>query len=105
MKDNWHTLIALSELETKDVTQVNYDKLTLAVYDTDDGVFVSDARCTHAGANLCDGYFDGKNIECPLHQGLFDARTGVAKASPATRSLKMYESRVQDGDVQIKLPL
>jgi nitrite reductase/ring-hydroxylating ferredoxin subunit len=105
MNENWHTIIALSELEPKDVTQVNHEKLTLAVYDTDDGVFVSDARCSHAGANLCDGYFDGKNIECPLHQGLFDARTGVAKAAPATRPLKMYESRVQDGEIQIKLLL
>ncbi len=105
MNENWHTIIGLSELEPKDVTQVNHEKLTLAVYDTDDGVFVSDDRCSHAGANLCDGYFDGKNIECPLHQGLFDARTGVAKAAPATRPLKMYESRVQDGEIQIKLLL
>ncbi|MFT5896768.1 MAG: nitrite reductase/ring-hydroxylating ferredoxin subunit [bacterium] len=105
MKESWHSIIALSELEIEDVTQVNHDKLTLAVYDTKDGVFVSDARCTHAGANLCDGYFDGKNIECPLHQGLFDARTGMAKAAPATRALKMYESRVRDGHVQIKLSL
>jgi len=101
MNKQWQTIIAVSELESKDVTQVEYSKLTLAVYDTVDGVFVSNARCPHAGANLCDGYFDGKNIECPLHQGLFDARTGVAKAAPATRSLKMYETRIHDGDVQI----
>ncbi len=104
MQDTWHTIINLSALEPNDVTQVIYNNQTLAVYDTTDGVFVSDARCTHAGANLCDGYFDGRNIECPLHQGLFDARTGNAKAAPATRSLKMYACRVHDGEVQIKLP-
>lgn len=103
MSDSWHTIIAFSALEPKDVTQVIYNALTLAVYDTKEGVFVSDARCTHAGANLCDGYFDGKHIECPLHQGLFDARTGVAKAAPVTRALQMYECRVVDGEVQIKL--
>jgi len=37
--------------------------------DTVDGIYVSDSRWTHAGANLCDGYFEGKHIECPLHQG------------------------------------
>lgn len=104
MKDNWHTLIALSELEPKDVTEVIHERMVLAVYDSESGIFVSDARCTHAGANLCDGYFDGKNIECPLHQGLFDARTGIAKAAPATRALKMYPSRIHDGQVQINLP-
>lgn len=104
MKDYWHTILAVSELEPDDVTQVNFNNLTLAVYDAEDGVYVSDARCTHAGANLCDGYFDGKNIECPLHQGLFDAKTGIAKAAPVTRALTMFESRVYDGMVQISLP-
>jgi len=103
MIEAWHTIIELSALESMDVTQVIHNELTLAVFDTKDGIFVSDARCTHAGANLCDGYFDGRYIECPLHQGLFDACTGAAKAAPATRALKMYESRVHDGVVQIKL--
>ena len=102
-QDDWHTLIAVNKLESKDVTQVRFNKHTLAVYDTVDGVFVSDARCSHAGANLCDGYFDGKYIECPLHQGLFDARTGAAKAAPATRALTVFESRVFEGNVQIRL--
>jgi len=104
MSEAWHTIIDLDSIEHKDVTQVIHEELTLAVYDTHEGVFVSDARCTHAGANLCDGYFDGRHIECPLHQGLFDACTGMPKAAPATQALKMYQSRVQGGKVQIKLP-
>jgi len=103
MKDGWHDLIALDLLESNDVTQAIYNNQTFAIYDTKNGLFVSDARCPHAGANLCDGYFDGENIECPLHQGLFDARTGAAKAAPATKTLKMYQCRVSDGLVQIKL--
>lgn len=100
--EEWHALIALNELELGDVTEAYFHGRRLAVFDTIDGIFVSDAKCSHAGANLCHGYFDGKNIECPLHQGLFDARTGMAKAAPATRTLKMFESRVVDGVVQIK---
>ena len=92
----------MDALEKGDVTEVLLNNKVLAIYDTDDGIFVSDARCPHAGANLCDGYFDGKHIECPLHQGLFDARTGKARAAPATRSLKMYKSRIHNGTVQVK---
>lgn len=97
----WQDLLPISDLETNDVTPAKYGSLDLAVYDTVDGIFVSLAKCTHQGANLCYGYFDGKTIECPLHQGLFDARTGEPKASPATRKLIMVESRVNDGMVQI----
>lgn len=100
----WHSLIAVSDLEKGDVTEVQFNNRTLAVYDTVDGISVSDARCTHAGANLCDGYFDGRNIECPLHQGLFDALTGQAIAAPVTKALIMLTSRVEGGHVQIKLP-
>ena len=98
---SWQDLIPVAELELGDATPVSSGGRELAVYDTTDGIFVSLARCTHGGANLCDGYFDGRNIECPLHQGLFDARTGKPKSAPATRPLKMIESRLVDGVVQI----
>lgn len=98
----WRDLIAVDELERGDVTPVSLGKLELAVYDRLDGITVSMARCTHGNANLCDGYFDGRHIECPLHQGLFDARSGAAKAAPARVSLRMFEARVLHGIVQIR---
>lgn len=97
----WQDLIDVANIQKNDATPVVFGNRTLAVYDTVDGYFVSDARCTHAGANLCDGYFDGKHIECPLHQGLFDARTGIAKAAPVTRNLKMIDCRVINDKLQI----
>tara|TARA_B100001758_G_scaffold212516_1_gene196468 strand:+ start:942 stop:1256 length:315 start_codon:yes stop_codon:yes gene_type:complete len=102
MKDrNWHNVIELSKLEKNDVTNVQFGSKNLAIYDAKDGIFVSLSRCTHGAANLCDGYFDGTYIECPLHQGLFDVRTGEAKAVPARVNLKMIKSRVREGTVQI----
>lgn len=100
-KKTWRHLISVTALEPNDATPVMLAGRQLAVYDTVDGYFVSDARCTHAGANLCDGYFDGKHIECPLHQGLFDARSGRAVAAPVTRDLKMIECRLIDGTLQV----
>ena len=99
----WQDLISLSELEPGDATPVMFGERELAVFDTQDGITVSFARCTHGAANLCDGYFNGKHIECPLHQGLFDARTGQALAAPARVSLKMIQSRVENGVLQIFL--
>ncbi|MHC0052181.1 non-heme iron oxygenase ferredoxin subunit [Actibacterium sp. D379-3] len=97
----WQDLIAVADLEQGDATPVTLGRRELAVFDTVDGIFVSLARCTHGAANLCDGYFDGRTIECPLHQGLFDARTGQPKAAPARVPLRMIEARVRDGRVQV----
>ncbi|NNE81238.1 MAG: non-heme iron oxygenase ferredoxin subunit [Silicimonas sp.] len=97
----WQDLIAVADLEVGDVTPVNLGTRELAVFDARDGVFVSMAHCTHGAANICDGYFDGTYIECPLHQGLFDVRDGAAKAAPARVPLRMLKSRVRDGMVQV----
>ena len=96
-------MIAVDALEAGDASPVTFEWRELAVFDTVDGVFVSHARCTHGAANLCDGYFDGRYIDCPLHQGLFDARTGVAKAAPARVALRMVEARIKDGWVEVFL--
>ena len=97
----WTDLIAVADLEPGDATPVLLGTRELAVFDTVDGITVAHARCTHGAANLCDGYFDGRHIECPLHQGLFDAVTGEAKAAPARVALRMIEARVVDGMVQV----
>ncbi len=98
---SWKNLINVSDLEVGDVTPVTFGTREVAVFDAEDGIFVSLSRCTHGAANLCDGYFDGTYIECPLHQGLFDIRTGKAKAAPARVPLKMINCRVIDKVVQI----
>ena len=100
-EETWTDLIAVADLEPGDATPVLLGTRELAVFDTVDGITVAHARCTHGAANLCDGYFDGRHIECPLHQGLFDAVTGEAKAAPARVALRMIEARVVDGMVQV----
>ncbi len=99
----WTDVIAVSDLEPGDATPVTLGARELAVFDAVDGVFVALARCTHGAANLCDGHFDGTFIECPLHQGLFDVRTGAPRAAPARVPLRMFETRIVDGMVQILL--
>jgi 3-phenylpropionate/trans-cinnamate dioxygenase ferredoxin subunit/naphthalene 1,2-dioxygenase system ferredoxin subunit len=90
-------------LEPQWVTRVKVGARLLALYDTPSGIFASLAACNHGGADLCDGYFDGHVIECPLHQGAFDVRTGRPVAAPATRPMRIFETRIKDGMVQILL--
>ncbi len=98
----WRDLIAVDALEKNWVTRVNLGPRRLAVYDTPSGIYASLALCNHGGADLCDGYFDGHMIECPLHQGAFDVRTGAPIGAPVTRPMKTFETRIMDGMVQIR---
>ena len=99
----WRDVIAVSELEENWVTRVDIGPRRLAVYDTPSGIYASLALCNHGGADLCDGYFDGHVIECPLHQGAFDVRDGSAISAPATKPMRIFKTRVQDGMVQIQI--
>ena len=85
----WTDIIAVERLQTGWVTRVDLDTRKLAVCDTPSGVYASRALCNYGGADMCDGYFDGHAIECPLHQGAFDLRDGTAISPPALRPALM----------------
>ena len=100
---DWRDVIAVADLEENWVTRVEVGRRLIAIYDTPSGIYASLALCNHGGADLCDGYFDGHVIECPLHQGAFDVRDGRAVAAPATRPMRVLETRVQNGKVQVRI--
>ena len=42
-------------------------------------------------------------IECPMHQGIFDIKTGKAISPPACEDLKTYAVKVEKDKIYIKL--
>ena len=59
-------------------------------------------RCTHGMARLSDGYIEDDCVECPLHQGTFDIRTGEARCAPATVAVRTFPVRVVAGRVEVQ---
>jgi nitrite reductase/ring-hydroxylating ferredoxin subunit len=66
-------------------------------------ILATDNICTHAFALLSDGWLDGDCIECPLHAGRFDVRTGKALGPPVDEDIKVYPVRIVGDDIQVKL--
>ena len=60
--------------------------------------------CTHGAARLSEGYVENGGIECPLHQGIFDLKTGAPLAGPVVEGVRTYEVRCLDGRVQVGFP-
>ena len=52
---------------------------------------------------LEDGTLEGCVIECGLHFGSFDVRTGAVLAAPCTRPLRTYPVQICDGAVWLDL--
>lgn len=49
--------------------------------------FLLSPVCSHQYARLADGFLDDYELECPLHGGAFDIRTGAALCLPALEGI------------------
>jgi nitrite reductase/ring-hydroxylating ferredoxin subunit len=101
-----HTIVRiglLSEFEVDHTKRVDIGNLRLCVVHHGDAIHAIDDLCTHGQAFLSEGGFDPHEcvVECPLHGGLFDVRTGKACGAPATRATRVYPTHVKDGEVYI----
>ena len=100
---NWIDALSRSDLPSDDVIGVAVAGRDIAFYTVGDDVFATDNTCTHGQARLCDGFLDGHEIECPLHQGKFDVRDGRPTCDPVTQALRSYPVKIEGSRVFINL--
>ncbi|AHB04717.1 naphthalene 1,2-dioxygenase [Pandoraea pnomenusa 3kgm] len=103
MSGNWMEAASRDAIPEDDVIGVVVAGREIALYGVDGEVFATDNVCTHGNARLCDGFLDGHEIECPLHQGKFDVRTGAALCAPLTEAVKIYPIRIEADKVYVDL--
>jgi naphthalene 1,2-dioxygenase system ferredoxin subunit len=100
---NWIDALSVDDLPTDDVQGFTVEGRDIAIYTVGDSVYATDNLCTHGHARLCDGFLDGHEIECPLHQGKFDVRDGKPLCEPVTEALRSYPVRIEGGRVFLQL--
>ena len=99
----WIEVCEESEIDTDDLKRFDYNNKTFCIYKIEEGFFATDGLCTHEEVHLEDGLVMHGEIECPMHQGIFDIKTGKAVSEPACIDLKIYETKVGDKKIYIKL--
>ena len=103
MAENPIPVCATADIPPGGVKSFEAGDETIAVYNIDGEFYATDARCTHAAANLADGILDGDIIECSQHFGAFNVRTGKAVQAPCFLDLKTFKTEVKDGQVYVDL--
>ena len=99
----WHRVAGADEVEPEEPKRVLIGDEEVALFNIDGSIFATSNICTHAFASLCDGFQEGEEIECPLHEGRFNIKTGKAMCAPVTDDLDSFEVKVEDGDVFVKV--
>jgi nitrite reductase/ring-hydroxylating ferredoxin subunit/uncharacterized membrane protein len=73
------------------------------LYKTGSRICAIGETCSHAGGPLSEGKLDGNHVICPWHASRFDVCSGAVKGGPATISQVRYETRVQEGQIQVRV--
>lgn len=101
---NWTEAGLLSDLQDGDVSAARcMNGTVVALYLVDGTVYATAAVCTHGAAQMSDGFLEGHEIECPLHQGRFDIRTGKALSAPLDTDIKTYPVKIEGDKVFVSL--
>jgi naphthalene 1,2-dioxygenase system ferredoxin subunit len=103
MSDQWIDVTAAEDIPEDDVIGVDIAGKSIALYRVEGEVFATDNLCTHGNARLCDGFLEGHEIECPLHQGKFDIRNGKAMCAPLTEDVKTYPIKIEGDRVFVAI--
>ena len=99
----WHSVAKTSEVTDGEVIGVEVEGTPIAIYNLDGQYFATHNVCTHAFALLSDGYVDDGKIECPLHQGIFDIRSGKAEEGPVDEDLKTFAVKVEGDELFVEV--
>jgi len=79
------------------------DGIEIALCNVGGELYAVDDVCTHAWASLSEGVLVGAQLECPLHGGCFDVRTGAADGGIVTEDLRRFAVRVDGAEVSVSL--
>lgn len=101
----------MSWITVCDVSQVQEEfPYSARVNDTEIGIFLVDNQYyamedvyPHAYALLSQGFVEDGKVECPLHEAVFDIKTGKCLREPGGRDLKTYQARVNENKIEISL--
>lgn len=95
MAGRWIEIARLDEVPEDGTLGRDVGSHRVCLYRLPDGIYATDAICTHGSADLADGFIDGEEIECPLHGGRFHIPTGKATGVPCVTDVRTFRVRVE----------
>lgn len=103
MSDAWHRVGTVDDVSEDAPLAARAGGVEIGVFLVDGDLHAIENVCPHAFALLTDGYVEGDEIECPLHQAVFRIPTGECLREPADRDLTTFPVKVEDGAILVRV--
>jgi nitrite reductase/ring-hydroxylating ferredoxin subunit len=100
----YRTVAKVSDIEPGELMYVEVGDEFVCLINMDGEIHAINDTCTHEDASLSDGTIIDGEIECPLHGGAFDIRTGEPTAFPVVVAIEKYDVRIEGDEIQVKVP-
>lgn len=98
-------VVAEDELPDGERLFVEIDDLSIVVFRIAGQFFAIQDICSHDDGPLGEGEVEGMQVICPRHGARFDLRTGKALSLPAIVDIPAYPVRLNQGQIEVGLPL
>jgi nitrite reductase/ring-hydroxylating ferredoxin subunit/uncharacterized membrane protein len=98
----WKPVADETDLEPGVLRRVETSFGPLVLLRDGEAILAASATCTHVGGPLDEGELDGTCVTCPWHGSVFDLQDGRLVHGPATAPLHAFETRVNQGKVEVR---
>ena len=102
-EENWIEVGKTDSIDMEDLIRFDHAGKTFCVYKIEDGFYATDGICTHEAVHLEEGLVMDGEIECPMHLGVFNIKTGKVVMDPPCEDLKTYKLKVEEEQIFIEL--
>lgn len=97
----WYGVFPEAEFNEGDKHVVATDDGEVLVVKLDDEYQAISNLCTHEALPLDQGDIENGRIICPFHAAEFCLKTGAAEGVPAYEPVEKFETRIENGIVQV----
>ena len=100
----WTPVLAGTDLPDGQHRKADAGGVPVLLYRTGGTVYALDATCTHMGGPLEDGTISDGCVTCPWHGSTFRLADGTIVRGPASTPQPCYQTRIQDGRIEVRAP-
>lgn len=99
---DWRFALRENELQENVPRRIEVDGAQVMLCRCGGSINAIGAVCGHEGGPLDKGKVEGTHVTCPWHQSAYDVQNGRVVHGPSTYDEPVYETRVVDGNIEVR---
>ena len=101
---DWTDVGARDQVSADNPLATHLGDSKVGIFEVDGELRAVEDVCPHAYALLTQGFQDGQEVECPLHNAVFCLHDGKHLRGEPCRDLHVFPIRVVDGRIHLRQP-